>query len=493
MPRPFTPVGSRLVWNAMVESGLRIAFNGAATLEFRSQYAFHYTALGEAPPDIAKSGAWDDEALALHKEQDPELRALLAGYFPGAADPRAARWRCPAPIFSLGPTQAELEAVTPREAPPAPSPSPGAAPSRDILLVCDPPSVLPLGAWARSLDLLRGLARGGHRVRVAWLAPGDESQARALEAAGAELLGGLPEAMGAAAALDLLWLGPFGGTAGLATAELLLGSLRRLAPGPFQTVFDARTYAYRDLAPRLGAVPRAHLQKRFNALVRAADRVVYASPRDRAQALRFAGGEGARSHVVPPAAEPVAEAWAQGFETRSGCCLFHGGADGEAEALVGALHPLLGRSPGPRVHLYGLDPDAAPPVVPAGLAGRVVDEGTCTDPGSVLARHRLLLLPEGLGLDAEALLLEGWAHGTPAVGPALRGLLPDAAARPPRPAGKAFATLEDLPARSEDPAAWTELREACGRLLRTEYSPEVQRRALEALMASLGPGAEAGG
>jgi hypothetical protein len=132
-------------------------------------------------------------------------------------------------------------------------------------------------------------------------------------------------------------------------------------------------------------------------------------------------------------------------------------------------------------------------VVPAGLAGRVVDEGTCTDPGSVLARHRLLLLPEGLGLDAEALLLEGWAHGTPAVGPALRGLLPDAAARPPRPAGKAFATLEDLPARSEDPAAWTELREACGRLLRTEYSPEVQRRALEALMASLGPGAEAGG
>jgi hypothetical protein len=280
MPRPFAPVGSRLVFNALRESGLPIAFNGAPTLNFRSQYGQHYVALGEDPPSIAKTGLWDEDAKALHLEQDPGVRKDLSGWFPGASDPRAGRWRCPQPIVNLGPTQGEIDAV--REPEPEVPASPP-QPPRDLLLVTDL-AVDPRkgGSEQRFFAILRTLLSEGHRIRHYSLASGPAAppDLQALAAAGPAYAfqGCVFDALGELPAFDTLWFAHLWNETSLDAAGMLLLVLRRLAPQPFAVVFDANDYLYKAQAPLLPALGRSLLQKRYNALLRQADAMISLLP-----------------------------------------------------------------------------------------------------------------------------------------------------------------------------------------------------------------------
>ncbi|MFN8011590.1 MAG: tetratricopeptide repeat protein [Holophagaceae bacterium] len=490
MPRPFTPVGSRLVWNALVESGVRVAFNGAPTLHFRSQYAFHYLALGEDPPDLAKTGEWDEAAKALHLEQEPELRALLAGHFPGAADVREARWRCPLPLVGLGPTAAEIEAV--REPEPDPEPQPPPRP-RDLLMVTDLP-VDPRkgGSEQRFLAVLRELLADGHRVRHACLAPLHEPPPglKELEAEGAYTFeGSVFESLHRLAPPEVLWLGHLWNSTSLGAAVHLVATLRRLWARSFPVVFDANDYLYKSQAPLLEAVPRAILQKRFNALVREADAVVYVSGLDRGQALRFAGGERSRAFVASMAVDLQPAALAVPFAARQGLCFFGGDHEGNVDAarrLLELMPALLARRPDLELHLYGLAMVRPRIEVPEDLQDRVRLHGWVPDFSAAVARHRVQALPVRLGAGIKIKVLDSLAHGTPVVGTrrGFEGLglvAGETALEAEDDAGFVDAVLR----LHHDEALWTRLRAAGAAHVGARFNREALRHGLRAVFASL--------
>ncbi|MBK8726919.1 MAG: tetratricopeptide repeat protein [Holophagaceae bacterium] len=422
MPKAFTPVGSRLVYNALRESGLPIAFNGAPTLWFRSQYAQHYVALDEEAPDIAKTGLWDDEAKALHLEQGPEVRAGLAGYFPGAADPRAARWRCALPIFGLGPTEPEIDAV--REPEPAPRAWPPQAP-RNLLLITDlAVDARKGGSEQRFLAILRLLLEEGHTVHHCSLTPGTVAPpdlAALAEAFPAYRFGsGIFDALGDLPPFDTLWFAHLWNEPSLDAAGLLLQVLRRLAPGPFAVAFDANDYLYKAQAPLLGALGRSALQKRYNALLREADAALFVSGLDRGQALRFAGGEASRAHVVSAAVAPQPAALAVPFADRRDFCFFGGDHVGNVDAVQHFLDDILPRilatRPELELHLYGLGMEPSRLKVPAACSAAVKFHGWVPDLAAALARHRLQVVPVRLGGGIKIKVLDSLAHGTPVLG-----------------------------------------------------------------------------
>lgn len=492
MPKPFTPVGSRVFYNALRESGIPLAFDGAATLNFRSQYLQTYTALGEPPPDIAKTGAWDEAANALHLEQPPEVRVELAPWFPGAGDVRAARWRCPLPIFGFGPTPAEIDAVTAPE--PPPEPWPAAAPRR-ILLVTDL-AVDPRkgGSEQRFQTVLRTLLEDGHEIHHFSLAPGTEAppSLKALEAAHAAYRfgGGMFEALPRLPAFDLLWFAHLWNVASLDAAGMLRLVLRRLAPGPFQVVFDANDYLYKAQAPLLPALERAALQKRYNALVRQADAAIFVSGLDRAQALRFAGGSEDRSHVVSSAVEPVPAACAVPFEARQGLCFFGGDHAGNVDAIQHFVDEILPGvatgDPSLQLHLYGIGMDPARLEVPEALASRVAFHGWVENLPEALARHRVQVVPVRLGAGIKIKVLDSLAHGTPVVGTprGFEGLgLEDGVSALVAATPEAFAA--QVLRLHGDRALWMRLQAGGLDHVRGRFGPDGLRHALRAVLGRL--------
>lgn len=492
MPRPFSPVGSRVFYNALRESAVPLAFNGAATLNFRSQYLQTYTALGEAPPDIAKTGAWDEAANALHLEQPPQVRADLAAWFPGAADVRAARWRCPLPMFGFGPTPEEIDAVTASE--PVPEPRPPVAPRR-ILLVTDL-AVDPRkgGSEQRFQAVLRALLEEGHDVRHYSLAPGTGAppSLKALEAAhGAyRFEGGIFEALPRLPDFEVLWFAHLWNEASLDAAGMLRLVLRRLAPAPFPVVFDANDYLYKAQAPLLPALERAALQKRYNALLRHADAAIFVSGLDRAQALRFAGGSPDRAHVVSAAVEPVASACAVPFEARRGLCFFGGDHAGNVDAVQFFLDDIFPRvlaaDPGLELHLYGIGMDPARLSVGEAVAPRVVFHGWVEDLSAALARHRAQVVPVRLGAGIKIKVLDSLAHGTPVVGTprGFEGLgVEDGVSALVADAPEAFAA--QVLRLHGDAALWQRLQAGGLAHVRGTFTREALRDALRGVLGSL--------
>ncbi len=494
MPRPFAPVGSRLVFNALRESGLFIAFNGAPTLNFRSQYGQHYVALGEDPPAIAKTGLWDEAAKALHLEQDADVRAGLSGWFPGAADPRAARWRCPLPIVNLGPTQGEIDAV--REPEPG-IPACPPQPPRELLLVTDL-AVDPRkgGSEQRFFAILRTLLAEGHRIRHYSLASGTEAppDLRTLEEAqpAYAFRGCVFDALGELPAFDTLWFAHLWNETSLDAAGMLLLVLRRLAPGPFAVVFDANDYLYKAQAPLLPALGRSLLQKRYNALLRQADAALFVSGLDRGQALRFAGGDASRAHVVSFAVEPAAAALAVPFEARRHFCFFGGDHVGNIDAVQhfadDILPAILAERPDLELHLYGLGMDQARFKLPASVAPAVKFHGWVPDLAEALSRHRVQVVPVRLGGGIKIKVLDSLAHGTPVLGTRKGceglGLTPGESALLAEEPGRFAAEALRL---HEDPNLWNALQQGGLAQVRDRFSPDQLRHALRGVFRNLPP------
>jgi predicted O-linked N-acetylglucosamine transferase (SPINDLY family)/cytochrome c-type biogenesis protein CcmH/NrfG len=493
LPRPFSPVGSRVFYNALRESGIPIAFNGAATLHFRSQYVQTYTTLGEAPPDIAKTGAWDEAAQALHLEQPPQLRADLAAWFPGAGDVRSARWRCPLPIFGFGPTPEEIDAIQAPE--PAPEPRPPAAPRR-ILLVTDL-AVDPRkgGSEQRLQAVLRALLEDGHAIRHFSLAPGSAAppSLQDLEAGPGDYRfgGGIFEALPCLPGFDVLWFAHLWNEASLDAAGMLHLVLRRLVPHSFPMVFDANDYLYKAQAPLLPALERAALQKRYNALLRHADAALFVSGLDRAQALRFAGGSPDRAHVVSSAVVPSASALAVPFEARRGLCFFGGDHAGNVDAIQHFLDDIfpavLARDPGLELHLYGIGMDPARLEVDGAVAPNVIFHGWVEDLAAALARHRVQVVPVRIGAGIKIKVLDSLAHGTPVVGTSrgFEGLgLEDGLSALVADMPEAFA--EQVLRLHGDRALWERLQAGGAAHVGSRFTRESLRDALRGVLGSLG-------
>jgi glycosyltransferase involved in cell wall biosynthesis len=494
MPKAFAPVGSRLVFNALRESGLPIAFNGAPTLYFRSQYGQHYVALGEDPPSIAKTGLWDEAAKALHLEQDAEVRASLAGWFPGASDPRAARWRCPLPIVNLGPTQGEIDAVRgPEPAIPACPPQP----PRELLLVTDL-AVDPRkgGSEQRFLAILRTLLSEGHRIRHFSLASGTEAppdlQALAEAQPAYAFQGCVFDALGTLPAFDTLWFAHLWNETSLDAAGMLLLVLRRLVPEPFAVVFDANDYLYKAQAPLLPALGRSLLQKRYNALLRQADAALFVSGLDRGQALRFAGGEASRAHVVSFAVESATAALAVPVDARRHFCFFGGDHVGNIDAVQhfadDILPAILARRPDLELHLYGLGMDPARFKLAASVAPAVKFHGWVPDLAEALARHRVQVVPVRLGGGIKIKVLDSLAHGTPVLGTRKGceglGLKPGESVLLAEDPGQFAAEALRL---HEDPDLWEALQQGGLAHVRDRFAPDRLRHALRGVFRNLPP------
>ncbi len=81
MPPALGAIGDRVIWAAIMARKIPRAHSGRSTMAYRSQYAAHYIACGETPPENAKTSESLISAFRLWEELPTATKTLiLRGY-----------------------------------------------------------------------------------------------------------------------------------------------------------------------------------------------------------------------------------------------------------------------------------------------------------------------------------------------------------------------------------------------------------------------------